>query len=75
MAKITVNHNHLETPLMLLTGTPIAIITALIAGLICRAIGMDPRSAKPVILMSALIGFAFGALLAVSLPYFLSLAP
>lgn len=58
---------------MLLTGAPIAIITALVTGLICRAIGMDPRSAKPVILISALIGFIFGALLAATLPYLLSL--
>lgn len=59
---------------MFLTGVPVAIITALITGLICRAIGMDPRQAKPVILMAALAGFLLGVGFSAVLPWLLSLA-
>ena len=57
---------------MFLTGVPIAILTAVITGLICRAAGMDPRAAKPVILLSALGGFLMGATVPYLLPYLLT---
>ena len=57
---------------MFLTGIPIAIIVATITGLICRAVGMDARSAKPKILMAALIGLLAGGIIPSLLPYLLT---
>jgi len=57
---------------MFLTGIPIAALTAILTGLICRAIGMDARAAKPVILLSALGGFLLGATVPYVLPHLLT---
>ncbi len=57
---------------MFLTGIPVAALTAIITGLICRAIGMEARAAKPVILLAALAGFVLGALIPALLPGMLS---
>ena len=57
---------------MFLTGIPIAILVATITGLICRAAGMDARSAKPKILMAALIGLLAGGITPSLLPYLLT---
>lgn len=57
---------------MFLTGIPIAIITATITGLICRAAGMDGREAKPKVLLAALIGLLAGATIPGLLPYLLA---
>ena len=56
---------------MFLTGIPIAILVAIITGLICRAAGMDPRSAKPKILMAALLGLVIGGTIPSLLPFLL----
>jgi len=53
-------------------GIPIAALTAILTGLICRAIGMDARAAKPVILLSALGGFLLGATVPYVLPHLLT---
>lgn len=57
---------------MFLTGVPIAIIVAIVTGLICRAAGMDPRSAKPKILTAALIGLILGGMIPSILPFILT---
>ncbi|MCF6316571.1 MAG: hypothetical protein L3J30_09875 [Marinosulfonomonas sp.] len=57
---------------MFLTGIPIAILIATITGLICRAIGMDGRTAKPKILMAALFGLIAGGIIPSLLPYLLT---
>ncbi len=57
---------------MFLTGIPIAALIAILTGLICRAIGMDARAAKPVILLSALGGFLLGATVPYLLPHLLT---
>jgi len=56
---------------MFLTGIPVAILIATLTGLICRAVGMDAREAKPKILMAALIGLLTGATIPSLLPYLL----
>jgi len=57
---------------MFLTGIPIAILIATLTGITCNLIGMDPRTAKPKVLLGALIGLLLGAGIPVALPYFLS---
>ena len=57
---------------MFLTGIPIAILIAIITGLICRAAGMDGREAKPKILMAALFGLLGGGIIPSLLPYLLT---
>lgn len=57
---------------MFLTGVPIAIIVAIITGLICRAVGMDPRSAKPKILTAAFFGLLAGGIIPSLLPFILT---
>lgn len=56
---------------MFLTGVPIAIIVAIVTGLICRAVGMDGRTAKPKILMAALLGLMVGGTIPSLLPLLL----
>ncbi len=57
---------------MFLTGIPIAIIASTITGLICRAVGMNARTAKPKILMAALFGLIAGGIIPSLLPYLLT---
>ena len=57
---------------MFLTGIPFAALIAITTGLICRATGMDARTAKPVILLSALGGFLIGATIPYVLPLLLT---
>jgi len=57
---------------MFLTGIPIAILVATLTGITCKVIGMEPRAAKPIILLSALIGFLLGAIIPATLPYLLT---
>lgn len=57
---------------MFLTGIPIAIIVAIITGLICRAAGMDGREAKPKILTAAFFGLLVGGTIPSLLPFLLT---
>lgn len=56
---------------MFLTGVPIAILVAILTGLICRAAGMDARSAKPKILTAAFFGLLVGGIIPSLLPLLL----
>lgn len=56
---------------MFLTGIPIAILIATLTGLLCRAAGMDARSAKPKILLAALFGLIAGGTIPSLLPFLL----
>lgn len=57
---------------MFLTGIPTAILAATLTGITCKLLGMEPRAAKPVILLTALAGFLLGAVVPATLPYLLS---
>ncbi len=57
---------------MFLTGIPTAILVASLTGITCKLLGMEPRTAKPVILLAALVGFGLGAVIPATLPYFLT---
>lgn len=56
---------------MFLTGLPIAILVGTLTGLICRAAGMEARTAKSKILMAALFGLIAGGMIPSLLPFVL----